>query len=233
MHVEEGLLQALLDGEVDEAAAAQVRRHLDGCGQCHSQLEALRAEDQWLEGVLRSIDHPAPRIPVEAVAMRARRSRRTLRWAAVAALFLLAAGTAYALPGSPVRRWIDQLVGSRRGKATVPVPDVAGVALPTGGGQHFSIVFTAPHAPGSVTITLTDDSTIVARRRGGVATFAAEIDRLRIETGGAPTDFEIAIPRQASWVEVVVGNRRVFLKQGPRITTEARTDALGRYIISL
>jgi anti-sigma factor RsiW len=231
MHVEEGLLQALLDGEVDAAAAAQVRRHLDGCAQCRSQLEALRAEAEWLEGVLRSIDHPAPRIPVKAVAMRARHSRRTLRWAAVAALFLLAAGTAYALPGSPVRRWIDQLVGSRGGTTAEPLPDVAGVAvLP---GQHFSIMFTAPHSPGLVTITLTDDSTIDARRHGGAATFTAEIDGLRIATGGTATDFEIAIPRQAPWVEVLVGGRRMFLKDGPRIRTEARRDAEGRYIISL
>jgi len=222
MHVDEGLLQALLDGEVDQAAAREARRHIDACSQCRSLLEELRGDDQWLEGVLRSIDHPVPRVPVETIATPARRSRRPLRWAAAIGLLLLAAGTAYALPGSPVRRWIHQLVGSRGGKATEPVPDVAGVALPPG--QHFSIVFADPHPAGSLTITLTDDSTISARRRGGTATFAAEIDRLRIITGSAPTDFEIAIPRPAPWVEVVVGGRRVFLKDGPRVT--------GRYIIS-
>jgi anti-sigma factor RsiW len=231
MHVDEGLLQALLDGEVDQAAAAEARRHIDACTQCRGLLEALRGNDRWLEGVLRSIDHPLPRVPVETIVTRARRSRRPLRWAAAAAFVLLAAGTAYALPGSPVRGWIEQLVGSRGGKVTEPVPDVAGVALPAG--QHFSIVFSDPHPAGSVTITVTDDSTISARRRGGAATFAAEIDRLRIITGSAPTDFEIAIPRQARWVEVVVGGRRVFLKDGPRVTTEARTDSDGRYIISL
>ena len=231
MHVEEGLLQALLDGEVDQAAAAEARHHIDGCTQCHGLLEELRGDDQWLDGVLRSIDHPLPRVSLETIATRARRSSRPLRWAAAAAFVLLAAGTAYALPGSPVRRWIEQLVGSRGGTVTQPVPDVAGVALPAG--QHFSIVFSDPHAAGSVTITFTDDSTISVRRRGGAAKFAAEIDRLRIITGSVPTDFEIAIPRQARWVEVVVGGRRVFLKDGPRVTTEARTDVEGRYIISL
>jgi len=231
MHVDEGLLQALLDGEVDPAAAAEARRHIDACSQCRGLLEALRGNDRWLEGVLRSIDHPLPRVSVETIVTRARRSRRPLRWAAAVAFALLAAGTAYALPGSPVRRWIEQLVGSRGGKVTAPVPDVAGVALPAG--QHFSIVFSNPHPAGSLAITFTDDSTISARRRGGAATFAAEIDQLRIITGSAPTDFEIAIPRQARWVEVVVGGRRVFLKDGPQVTTEARTDSGGRYIISL
>jgi len=224
MHVDEGLLQALLDGEVDQAAAAEARRHIDACPQCRGLLEELRGDDRWLEGVLQSIDHPVPQVPVAAIATRARRSRRPLRWAAAVALLLLAAGTAYALPGSPVRRWIDQLVGSRGAKSTEPTPELAGVALPPGGGQHFSIVFADPHAAGSITITFTDDSTISVRRRGGAATFAAEIDRLRIVTGSAPTDFEIAIPRQARWVEVVVGDRRVFLKDGPRVT--------GRYNIS-
>jgi anti-sigma factor RsiW len=231
MHVEDERLQALLDNELDQAAAADVRRHINECARCGSRLEDLRGEDQWLQGVLRSIDHPAPHVHVEAVTRRARQSRRPLRWAAAIALFLLAAGTAYALPGSPVRRWIDHLVGSSAGTRTEPLPDVAGVGLPPG--RHFSIVFTAPHAPGSVTITFTDDSTIVARRRGGAATFAAEIDRLRIETGSTPTDFELRIPRQARWVEVVVGARRIFLKDGPRVTTEARIDSEGRYLIPL
>ena len=222
MHVDEGLLQALLDGEVDQTAAAEARRHIDECSQCRGLLAELRGEDQWLEGVLRSIDHPVPRVPVETIATRARRSRRPLRWAAAIGLLLLAAGTAYALPGSPVRRWIDQLLGPEDAKSTESTPDVAGVALPPG--QHFSIVFADPPPAGSVTITLTDDSTISARRHGGAATFAAEIDRLRIITGSAPTDFEIAIPRQAPWVEVVVGGRRVFLKEGPNVT--------GRYNIS-
>lgn len=222
MHADEGLLQALLDGEVDQAAAAEVRRHIDECTQCRGLLEELRGDDQWLEGVLQSIDHPVPQVPAKTIATRARRSRRPLRWAAAIGLLLLAAGTAYALPGSPVRRWIDQLVASRGAKSTEPIPDVAGVALPPG--QHFSIVFADPHSAGSVTITLTDDSTISARRRGGAATFAAEIDRLRIITGSAPTDFEIAIPRRARWVEVVVDGRRVFLKEGPNVT--------GRYNVS-
>jgi len=222
MHADEGLLQALLDGEVDQAAAAEVRRHIDECTQCRGLLEELRNDDRWLAGVLQSIDHPVPRVPLETIATRARRSRRSLRWAAAIGLLLLAAGTAYALPGSPVRRWIDHLLASRGATSTEPIPDVAGVALPPG--QHFSIVLADPHSAGSVTITLTDDSTISARRRGGAATFAAEIDRLRIITGGVPTDFEISIPRRARWVEVVVDGRRVFLKDGPRVT--------GRYIIS-
>jgi anti-sigma factor RsiW len=220
MHVEEGRLQALLDGELDEVSAADARRHIDGCAECRGQLEELRRDEQLLASVLPSIDHPVPR-------MRAPR-RRPLRWAAAIALFLLAAGTAYAIPGSPVRRFVDRLVGRPVGEEAPRSPEVAGVALPYG--QRFSIMFSAPRAPGVLTITLTDGATIDARRRGGAATFTAEIDRLRIETASAPTDFEIAIPRDAPWVEILVGPRRIFLKDGSRVITEARADAEGRYI---
>jgi anti-sigma factor RsiW len=220
MHVEEGQLQALLDGELDQTSAADARRHIDGCAECRDLLEQLRRDEQLLASVLPSIDHPIPRMPVPR--------RRPLRWAAAIALFLLAAGTAYAVPGSPVRRFVDRLVGRPVTDEAPRSPDVAGVAVPFG--QRFSIVFSAPRAPGVLTITLTDGATIDARRRGGAATFTAEIDRLRIETGSEPTDFEIAVPRDAPWVEVVVEARRIFLKDGSRVITEARADAEGRYI---
>jgi len=220
MHVEEGLLQALLDGELDAAAAADARRHIEACAHCRRELAELRRDAELLASVLPSIDHPIPRIPVPR--------HRPLRWAAAIAFFLLAAGTVYAIPGSPVRRWVDQLVGRSARTEAPRSPDVAGVALPPG--QHFSVAFAAPRAPGVLTVTVTDGPTINARRRGGAATFTAEIDRLRIETGSAPTDFEITIPRDAPWVEVVVGGRRIFLKDGSRVITEARADAEGRYI---
>ena len=51
MHVDEGLLQALLDGEVDQTAAAEARRHIDECTQCRGLLAELRGDDQWLEGI--------------------------------------------------------------------------------------------------------------------------------------------------------------------------------------
>ncbi|HKA60703.1 MAG TPA: hypothetical protein VKD28_18950 [Gemmatimonadales bacterium] len=219
MHLEEGPLEALLDNELDAVAAAEARRHLDACGQCRGELERLRSDASALEHALRALDHPAPQIPVERIVARAATRRLPLRWAAGIALLLLATGTAYALPGSPVRHWVDRLMG-RAPKATMPGADVAGVALPPG--QRLSVVFTEPRAPGIVSITLTDDSTIDVRRLGGAATFNAEPDRLRIETGNATTNFEIAIPRRAAWVEVIVGEQRMFLKDGPTVS--------GRYV---
>jgi hypothetical protein len=228
MHLDDGLLEALLDGELRGPAVAEARRHVDACSQCRGELEHLRRDGALLDDALRSLDHPAPRIPLAGIATRARQRRRPRRWAAAIALLLVTAGTAYALPGSPVRRWIDQLVGRPARNEATPAPDVAGVAVAPG--RHFSVVFTAPRAPGSLTITLTDSAAISVRRRGGQATFNAELERLRIETGTRATDFEVAIPRDAVWVEVVVEGRRVFLKDGARVITEMRPDSKRRYI---
>ena len=42
MHLDEGALQALLDGELDAAAVAAVRQHLDACGDCRVRFDELR-----------------------------------------------------------------------------------------------------------------------------------------------------------------------------------------------
>lgn len=63
--------------------------------------------------------------------------------------------------------------------------------------------------------------------------FATAVDRLPVENTGVETDFEIAVPRSAPWVEVLVGEVWVFLKDGSRIVTAASVDARGRSLLPL
>jgi len=229
MHLDEGALQALLDGELDAAAVAAVRQHLDACGDCRVRFEELRQDEELLRRVLPTLDQPHNPISATQVVARARAERRLhrLRWAAVIAFLIIGAGALYAVPGSPLRRWIDRLVGPR---AAVQAP--AGVALPPG--VRFHIVFAAtPASAGRVTIRLTDDTIIDARTLNAHARFVAEIDGLRIEPLGPETEFVIGIPRAAPWVDVVAGGRRIFLKDAARIVTDAAPDSLGRYILTL
>jgi len=233
MHLDDGVLEALLDGELDSSAAAEARAHVASCADCRSQLEALRADEQLLIRVLPSLDHSAHPTPVSAIVTRARRQRRPLRWAAGIALLVFGAGALYAIPGSPLRRWVDRL-RERRAEPGALTSPVAGIAMAPG--ARFHIVFVARQSAtgvGAVTIALTDRSTITARRIDGTARFSAEIDGLRIETSGAPATFDIGVPSAARWVEVLVGGRRVFLKDGAHIVSDARPDSLGRYTISL
>jgi len=230
MHPDEGVLQALLDGELDAVTVAEARNHIAVCAECRTRLDALRADEELVNRTLGSLDRPAAPIAAAVVAARARRSGPAFRWAAAIILFLLGAGALYALPRSPLRHWIATLGGGRPRQGPVPTRP-SGIAIEPG--AHFSIVFTAPRASSKVTITLTDAATIEARRLDGTARFTAEIDGLSIEPGSADDDFAIDLPRGAPWVEVLVGDRRIFLKDGAQISTAARPDSLGRYILSL
>jgi putative zinc finger protein len=233
MHRDDGVLQALLDGELDSKSAADARQHLDGCAACRARLEELRQDEQLVNRALPSLDHTPANVPVETITRAARPHMRRvlLRWAAAIALMVIGAGALYAVPGSPVRRWVDRLVRGTPG--TTPLPGtLAGVALTPG--DRFRIVFAPPRSDTvSVTITLTSDSMIDVRRTDGEGRFVAEIDGLRIETDGEPAHFTMALPRAAPWIEVSVGMRRMFLKDGSRITADARPDSLGRYILTL
>jgi anti-sigma factor RsiW len=234
MHPDDGVLQALLDDELNGRAAMAARDHLASCIDCRSRLDALRADDALVTASLPALDHsPVSTISASAIVARGGRARTPVRWAAVVALLLLAAGAAYALPGSPLRHWIAGLVQGRPKQRSA-----AGIAIEPG--TRFRIVFTPPPAHSSVTIALTAGSMIEARRIAGTARFTAGLDELVIEPGAAPGgggkaggDFAIDLPRTAPWVEVVVGDRRIFLKDGGQISTAARPDSLGRYILPL
>lgn len=65
-----------------------------------------------VQALLRALDHPVPKVTAEAIAARARapdRARPAWRWAAAVLLTLGVAGAAFALPGSPLRRWASTL----------------------------------------------------------------------------------------------------------------------------
>ncbi|MGH8620959.1 MAG: hypothetical protein ACRET3_02380, partial [Burkholderiales bacterium] len=97
----------------------------------------------------------------------------------------------------------------------------------------FTIVFEAAQERGIAVVSLTDDASIVARRLAGTATFTAGVDRLAIANGGSTADYESELPRGAPWVEIRLGARRLLLKDGASVVTEAPLDARGRYLLSL
>src|SRR5262249_46705624 len=240
MHLEEGVLQAVLDGELDTAPRAGAERHVETCAECRALLAAVRQDELLLSRVLPSLDHTPARISVEQIIARAGRGqvrRQLVRWAAAVALVVLGAGALYAIPGSPLRRLVDRLVGKRRQPPAAESVSASGAGVGAGvalaPGARFRIVFVAPGTAG-VTIRLTDDSMVDVRRiGGGTARYVAEIDGLRIETTGGLADFAIAIPRTAPWVEIVGGDRRAFLKDGARVVADTRPDSLGRYVVTL
>jgi len=210
-------------------------------------MEAER-EEADVHTLLRALDDPPPRTSPEGVAARAGAVAVGVRahdsaWLRRAASILLAvgiAGVAYAVPGSPVRGWVRVLVrkvGGRSEPSTMPPypkdshAGVSGIALLPG--QKFLILLKSAQGGGQALVSLTDGPEVQVRAPAGAATFTSSADQLLIDNRDSLATFEIRIPRDAPWVEIQVGGARVFLKEGPRVTTTGFTSAAGGYVLRL
>jgi len=246
VHLDEEQLQRLLHGETLPRAERSSREHVAGCADCRRRLAEAEREESEMVALFRAMDSPPPPIRAEAVAARARmvaaRAHR-FAWLRRAASLLVAvgiAGAAYAMPGSPVRGWVDAIVrqigGRSEPSAVAPVPSdsaagVSGISvLP---GQRLLVLFKTAQDGGQIHVWLTDGPEVQVQAPVGAATFASGADQLLIENRGFPATFEIRIPRDAPWIEIRVGGDPVFRKQGPRVTTTGSASASGGYLLRL
>jgi hypothetical protein len=230
MHLDEEQVQQLLHGELAESDERAARAHLEGCPECEARLAEATRDAAMMSALLGHLDHPAPGVTAEVIASRAHGpGGGRLRWAAGVLLALGAAGAAYAVPGSPVRSWVAAIAEWIQGRPEparlAPVapqssgPALAGIAVIPG--PRFVIQFTTPQVEGRASVSLTKGTEVVVQGPIGAATFTSGVDRLVIENAGSVADFDIQIPEAAPWVEIRVGNVRVLLKEGSRITTAA------------
>lgn len=204
-----------------------------------------------VRALLRSLDHPVPRVTAESLAARAGipaagrpRVGPLVRWAAAIALAAGATGVAYALPGSPVPRWVAAFVA--RFDSGPPARSPA-AARPGGSGRGSAGIAIEPGdalvidflpTPAGVTlpiarVTLSDGDEVVVRSPSGTATFTSDAGRLVIAASGAPDTVAIEIPRRARRVEIRAADSRVFLKDRERIDTRATRLENGIYEIPL
>src|SRR5690606_3926078 len=118
MHLDDERTQRWLHAELDDPARQEVAAHLVTCAECQAQVAAAEAEEGWIRA--RLADIPDPRAVSSPAGLRARAiALRRWQWAATILLSCAAAGTAYAMPGSPVPRWVERVAGwiSRRDDA--------------------------------------------------------------------------------------------------------------------
>jgi hypothetical protein len=240
MHLDEERIQRVLHAELTAAASEEVRSHLGSCETCRSRVVDAEREEARIFGLLRELDHPLPRIHDDVTPVRLRGRPLWWRVAASIVIGIAAAGAAYAASGFPLPRMFQRLVEwvghAPRQNPEVSVPP--GVEAPSRGiavtpGDRLAILFSAAQTGAVVTISLTDDSDVEVRTLRGQATFTSDLDRLQIDSKGDSAHFQILIPRGAPLVEVQLGGRQVFLKQGARVVTQARPDARGDYLILL
>jgi hypothetical protein len=239
MHLDDGQIQRFVDAELTAASAVEARAHMDGCGECRARMAAAKEEDAWVLERLRELDHPAPRVRVETIVRAVdRRAPRWGRWAASILVTVSVAGVAYAAPGSPLPELIGRFTEWMRGDhraATVPATPTERIASGTAmtPGDHLRIVFLAEQPGGVALVSLTDAAIVEVRALDRPAEFTLDPDRISIDNAASTARFEVDIPSSAPRVEILVGDRRILLKESTRVVTDAPRDLDGRYRVSL
>lgn len=242
MHIDDEQVQRLLHGELGPRTEAAVREHVAGCGGCRDRVALAAGDEEQVQALFRLVDHAPPLVTVEMIAARARgRGAGWGRWAAGVVLALGVAGAAYALPGSPLRAWVEAVATwfgagadtSPRAPTSDPAPEASVAGLAVVPGRELVIVFTSPQTEGQVRVSLTDGAEVMVRAVNGAPTFTSYADRLVIDNQGSTARFEIQIPRAAPRVEIEVTGARVFLKDGPRVSTPFPADSAGFHLLPL
>lgn len=238
MHLDQEQVQRLIHGELVPATSASVRAHVAACFDCRSRVAEAEQEERTVHALLEHLDHETPAVSIESVIERGRtRDNSWSRWAAGILLAFGGVGVAYAIPGLPLRGWVDSIVRSvsQRDEASLTVPAPTAAAAISGividPGEELAIVF-VERVEGYARVMLTDDREVAVRALNGTATFTSDIDRLLIDDVSA-TGFEIRIPRAARRVEILIGSDRVFVSDGSRVISEAPADTTGVYIVPL
>jgi hypothetical protein len=243
MHLDEERLQRLVHGELELGDERSARQHVAGCEVCRAQVDMAEGEQTELTRLLRDLDQPAPRMEPGDIVRRARSGGHG--WARRAAVVLASlglAGVAYAMPGSPIPRWIRAIAGApvheveprpggRPDSLQSGEPIASGIAVDPG--ARLVIVFPAPPAGARALVSLRDTSDVVVRVLAGHASFSSSADRLVVETTDSPASFQLVIPRNAPSVEIRAAGRSVFRKQGARIAPAGGAGSDGRYVIEL
>lgn len=251
MHLDEERVQRVLHGELSPAVERAARAHLSGCAECRRSLAEAEREDREVNALLQMIDEPVPAVRAEAVALRAElmtAASRTqhptwLRRAAAVVLVAGIAGAAYAVPGSPLRKWVhsitERMAGRPEGMGGRPEGNTAHDSGTTGvsgisvdAGQRLVVLFSGDGLGGQVRVTLADALQVQIQAPAGSATFTSKSEYLLIVVKNPAANFDVRVPRSAPWVEIRAGDDRVFLKEGQRISTSG-SSAAGGYVLRL
>jgi anti-sigma factor RsiW len=135
MHIDEGRLMAYVDGELPETDFDQVGLHLGACLSCRAELSRLTALASEFSAAVAEVQPPSRGSLYAPGETRVRPGWETLRRALPrAAVFLVgvAAAAAAAVPGSPVRGWLDDaLAPAAPASDARPAPAAATAPAPT------------------------------------------------------------------------------------------------------
>lgn len=222
-HLDEGALQAYLDGEIEGRGRAEAAEHLLACAECRGHLDALKRANERLGHALAALDvRPPAAAPRRALSERKRRGfgGGSVIRAAVLVLVVAAAASA-SVPGSPVREWIAQVVrpddpAPAASSADVPPEDSvatpaapgapAGIAVP--GLREMDVVVTGLEGA-TIRLVRVAEAGVSVSARGGERDPRFRLASGRIEVvGGAGGELLIEVPQAGATMRLMVNGRR-------------------------
>ena len=243
-HVDDGTLLAHLDGELPAEARERVGRHVADCAMCGARRDELRFAVRRVTSALEVIDGPPARTEMPAALREAARSAPVSigsarqarlgarvgwmgrRSVAVAAglTFLLAAG-AYAVPGSPVRGWVDDRIDAIASWFTdeTQEPEQAGPSRvsvePDDGVLRITIVSGGEAV--RLTVRLTDEA------EASVAAADADfhVEPGTIDIADASGEIVVTLPRGAASGSVMIDEAEVVRLEDGELRRTASADA--------
>lgn len=252
-HPAEQTLLAYLDRELPVDERSTVREHLQTCASCAGRLDGLSAaageladalafldvpapvlsaaeiQERLLTRALGDLDTPAPAASADELErrsdimpLRRRVSRRPLLAAALIVIFV--AGASAAIPGSPVRAWLERTVQLFQGTPSDAQRTDATMLVDSAGRSHPSAISVQPR-DGFVRIMITapEPATVIRVRlldRGPASVWSVE-GRYRTAPGeievldAGPGEVVVLLPRSVASAHVELDGRLVATKEGP------------------
>jgi hypothetical protein len=244
-HLDEGTLVAVRDGD---PYAALPSAHVEECARCAEELEASRSRSRMIAEVLASLDEPVDGTAAKAAVRRrldAERGDLLARggwWRGhlgrAAALLVVTAGAASALPWSPVREWWA-------GSSAEPVPasGPTGALTTAQGSPEASISVAVPEGGIAVLVRGAEPGSLIEVAWGpdAVATVSAphgsEFSYAdgRVEVDATPGPVRVELPGSPGLASLEVGGRLFLARAGTRLDVQGpvdeRTDAGIRFLV--
>jgi len=159
-HVDEGTLQAWIDGELTGESQLGVESHVSACAMCAAEARTLRDLDARVHEVLLGVgEAPVAGLPVLTQIRRRARGRGLTRLVpagllrAAVLLLALAGIVSAAIPGTPFREWIEDVLAPEPDTPELPEVVPEQPVIPT------------PVAPAAIQLT----SIAIAPRDGHIA----------------------------------------------------------------
>lgn len=149
---------------------------------------------------------------------RDRSKTRGMLWAASIAGILSAAIVAAAIPGSPVRKAVQDLFDSWSDTSAETMTPAAssrlGASVSLEPGQELEIIFETTQTRGSIDILLQQTEKATIEVVGGNVGLEVGDQTLTVHNRNAEVSYRIVLPEDLPQVVIRVGNHTIFAKQG-------------------